>query len=69
MERQHIENLFRRLKNEPVTIKSVSGGVYEGRVVEVTNDYVCIHETQNSQGKVFVFFTAIESMLVIESSS
>lgn len=69
MERQHLENLFRRLKGELVSIKSISGGVYEGRVIEVTNDYVCLHETGEAQAQVFLFFTAIESMLVNESGS
>jgi hypothetical protein len=62
---QHIENLFRRLKGELVNIKTVSGGVYKGRVVEVTNDYVCIVESEDSEGtQVFLFFPAIESMIV-----
>jgi ferredoxin-fold anticodon binding domain-containing protein len=68
MERQHIENLFRRLKGEVVSVKSISGGVYEGRVVEVTNDYVCIHETGNAQAQVFLFYTAVESMLINEAN-
>ena len=35
---QHTENLFRRFKGEAVSIKTVSGGLYEGRVTEITND-------------------------------
>ena len=64
MSGQHSENLFRRLKGELVTVKTVSGGVYKGRVVEVTNDYVCLDETQDNEGsQVFIFFSAIESMV------
>jgi vacuolar-type H+-ATPase subunit B/Vma2 len=65
MQRQHIENLFRRIKGELVSIKTVSGGVYEGRVIEVTNDYVCVNEIGDAEGsQVFLFFTALESMVV-----
>ena len=61
---QHIENLFRRLKGELVSVKTVSGGVYKGRVVDVTNDYVCLNELEDSEGtQVFLFFSAIESMI------
>lgn len=64
MEGQHTENLFRRLKGETVSIKTVSGGMYEGRVTEVTNNYVSIQETADSEGsQVFLFFSAIESMV------
>jgi hypothetical protein len=60
---QHIENLFRRFKGEVVDVKTVSGGIYSGRVVEVTNDYVCLIETSGAPGQqVFVTFGTIESM-------
>jgi len=60
---QHTENLFRRFKGELVDIKTISGGIYAGRVVEITNDYVCLTETSGASGQqVFLFFTAIESM-------
>jgi len=62
---QHIENLFRRFKGEIVDIKTISGGIYSGRVIEITNDYVCLTETSGAPGQqVFVAFTAIESMAV-----
>ena len=65
MAAQHIENLFRRFKGEVVDVKTVSGGVYSGRIVEVTNDYVCLTETSGAPGQqVFVTFRAIESMAV-----
>lgn len=60
---QHIENLFRRFKGEVVDVKTVSGGSYSGRVVEVTNDYVCLTETAGAPGQqVFVTFGTIESI-------
>jgi len=63
MDGQHMENLFRRFKGEKVNLKTISGGIYEGRVVEITNDYVCLNETAGSETQpVFIFFTAIESM-------
>ncbi|MEP6912244.1 MAG: hypothetical protein ABI923_05795 [bacterium] len=68
MERQHTENLFRRYKGTLVKIKTLSGNVYSGRVGEITNDYVSLinreaeEETQN-----FVFFEAMESLVVMES--
>jgi hypothetical protein len=68
VDRQHIENLFRRLKGEVVSIKTISGGVYEGRIAEVTNDYVCVHETGDTEvGEVYLFFVAIESMVIKDS--
>ena len=60
---QHLENLFRRFKGEIVDIKTISGGIYSGRVVEITNDYVCLTETATEPGQqVFISFSAIESM-------
>ena len=60
---QHIENLFRRFKGEVVDVKTISGGIYSGRVVEVTNDYVCLTETSGAPGQqVFITFRAIESV-------
>jgi len=60
---QHIENLFRRFKGEVVDVKTLSGGIYSGRVVEITNDYVCLIETSGAPGQqVFVTFGSIESM-------
>lgn len=62
---QHIENLFRRFKGEVVDIKTVSGGIYSGRIVEITNDYVSLTETSGAPGQqVFVAFSAIESMAI-----
>jgi len=67
---QHIENLFRRFKGEVVDVKTVSGGIYSGRVVEITNDYVCLMETSGAPGQqVFVAFAAIESVAVTTTGS
>jgi hypothetical protein len=62
---QHKENLFRRFKGEVVDVKTVSGGIYSGRISEITNDYICLSETSGSPGQqVFLFFNAVESMAV-----
>ena len=42
MSYQHIENLLIRFRGQAVTIKTVSGGVYEGAISDVTNDYVAL---------------------------
>ena len=60
----HIENLFRRFKGEVVDVKTISGGIYSGRITDVTNDYICLSETSETAGQqVFLFFNAIESMV------
>ena len=60
---QHVENLFRRFKGEKINLKTISGGIYTGRVVEITNDYVCLNETDGGESQtVFIFFAAIESV-------
>ena len=62
---QHLENLFGRFKGEVVDVKTISGGIYSGRIAEITNDYVCLVETTGAPGQqVFISFTAIESMAV-----
>jgi hypothetical protein len=70
MDRQQTENLFRRLRGQTVVMKTVSGGVYEGRVEEVANDYVCIVERQGSEAtKAYLFYNALESMVVTDTST
>ena len=67
---QHIENLFRRFKGEVVDVKTLSGGIYSGRIVEVTNDYVCLIETAGAPGQqVFLTFQALESMAITTPDS
>jgi hypothetical protein len=53
-----------------VDVKTVSGGIYSGRISEITNDYVCLIETSGAPGQqVFIAFTAIESMAATTSES
>ncbi len=67
MDRQHTENLFRRYKGQLVNIKTISGGLYKGHVGEITNNYVSISDRGNKdETQAFVFFDAIESLVVIE---
>ena len=66
MQQQHIENLFRRFKGQSIHVKTVSGGFYEGKVTEVTNDYVCLSEADGAD--VYLFFGALESMVSAGSS-
>ena len=62
---QHVENLLRRYRGQLVNIKSCSGGVYEGEVAEITNDYVALKVTNVDNGRdtVFVVIHTIESIL------
>ena len=69
MDRQQTENLFRRLKGKTVVIKTVSGGVYEGRVEEVTDDYVCIVERDTESTRAFLFYNSLESMVVSDGAT
>ena len=64
---QHTENLFRRFKGQVVSIKTASGSVYEGRVTEITNDFVGLTARGDGEpAEVFLLFHAIESMMVAE---
>ena len=65
---QHTENLFRRYKGERITLKTVSGGVFQGRVTEITNDYVSLVDA-NEKTPTFVFFNAVESLVVLDLPS
>ena len=68
MERQHTENLFRRYKGQLVNVKTLSAGVYRGRVGEITNDYVALSDRDGEdETQIFLFFHAIESIVVIET--
>jgi ribosome maturation factor RimP len=68
MERQHTENLFRRYKGQLVNIKSLSGSVYKGYVVEITNDYVSLSDCdKEDKTQTFVRFNAIESIVIIKT--
>ena len=70
MERQHLENLFRRYKGKLVTVRSISGSVYKGQVGEITNDYVLLTDSEaGRESQVFVTYGAIESIVVSEQAS
>ena len=70
MERQHTENLFRRYKGQLVNVKTISAGIYKGRVGEITNDYVALTDRDgDDETQTFIFFVAIESIVVIEGAS
>ena len=66
---QHIENLLRRYKGQVVTIKTISGAIHQGRVTEITNDFVELLELMDGHKDeetmhVFLLFQAIESVRV-----
>ncbi len=60
-----VENLFRRYKGQFVDVKTISGGVYEGTVDEITNDFVSlkVKAEEDEPDKVFVLLHSIESVL------
>jgi hypothetical protein len=67
---QDIENLFRRFKGEMVDVKTISGGIYTGRIAEVTSDYVCLQEMNIAPDQhVFLVYGAIESVAVNEADT
>ena len=49
MNYQRVENLLIRYRNLAVNVKTISGGVYEGLINDVTNDYVVL-KVQDSVG-------------------
>jgi hypothetical protein len=70
---QHAENLLRRYKGQVVSIKTMSGAVHEGRVTEITNDFVELIEridgpSDQNATHVFLLFQAIESVMVPANS-
>ena len=62
---QHIENLLRRYRGQMVSIKSRSGGVYEGTVADITNDYVALATKSDGETRetVFVLLHSVEAVL------
>ncbi len=62
---QHIENMLRRYKGQAISIKTMSGGLYEGTITEITNDYVALNVKgeEDAQEQVFVLLQSIESVL------
>ena len=65
MNYQHVENLLLRLRGQSVTIKTVSGGVYEGSITDVTNDYVSLKvRPAGADGDlIIILLHSIESVL------
>jgi hypothetical protein len=62
---QHIENLLRRYRGQDISVKTRSGGHYEGMVAEITNDYVALVSDKGDESKdqVFVLLHSIEAVL------
>jgi Protein of unknown function (DUF2642) len=65
MNYQHIENLLIRFRGQSVTIKTVSGGIYEGSITDVTNDYVSLKvKTSGAEDdQIIILLHSIESVL------
>jgi ferredoxin-fold anticodon binding domain-containing protein len=64
MNYQHVENLLLRIRGKSVTIKVLSGGVYEGTITDVTNDYVAlkVKNDGSEDNVVIVLLHSIESV-------
>lgn len=62
---QHVENLLLRQRGQTIDVKTMSGGVYEGVIADVTNDYVTLKMTgANGEGEqVIILLHSIESIL------
>ena len=65
MNYQHIENLLIRYRGDAVNVKTISGGIYEGVITDVTNGYVALKTTAAlaESDVVIVLLHAIESVL------
>ena len=65
MNYQHVENLLIRFRGQLVNIKTISGGVYEGVITDVTNDYVAlkVKSGDGQSDQVNVLLHSIESVL------
>jgi hypothetical protein len=63
---QDAENMLRRYRGQSVDIKTISGGFYEGTIIEITNDYVAL-TLKSADGEpadqVYVLLHSIESVL------
>ena len=64
MNYQHVENLLIRYRGQAVSVKTLSGAVYEGSISDVTNDYVSLKIKNNGQDDdlVVVLLHSIESV-------
>lgn len=65
MNYQHVENLLIRFRGQTVKIKTMSGGIYEGKITDVTNDYVAIKmQGSNAESEqIIILLQSIESIL------
>lgn len=65
MNYQHVENLLIRYRGGTVHIKTLSGGVYEGTITDVTNDYVSlkVRDDSGEEALRIVLLHAIETLL------
>jgi hypothetical protein len=61
---QHVENLLIRYRGDTVDIKTISGGVYEGSIADVTNDYVAlkVKDATGAEDTVVILLHAIETV-------
>ena len=64
MNYQHVENLLIRIRGQAVDIKTTSGGTYEGKITDVTNDYVALKSQAGAEeaGAVIILLHSIESI-------
>ncbi|PYS44027.1 MAG: hypothetical protein DMF71_05135 [Acidobacteria bacterium] len=64
---QHIENLLIRYRGQAVAVKTISGGVYEGSITDVTNDYVALKlKNKGSQDdQIVILLHSIESVTAL----
>ena len=64
MSYQHVENLLIRFRGQVISIKTISGGIYEGTITDVTNDYVALKIKTEGGGadQVVVLLHSIESV-------
>jgi len=62
---QHIENMLRRYRGQSINIKTMSGGLYEGKITEITNDYVALMVSNGDDApeQVYVLLQSIESVM------
>jgi hypothetical protein len=70
MNYQHVENLLIRFRGQTVEIKTISGVLYQGKITDVTNDYVSlkIQPDSGEKDQVIVLLHSIESISPREKS-
>ena len=70
MPMQHAENMLRRYRGQAIDIKTISGGLYEGTITEITNEYVALNvkSEDGTPEQVYVLLHSIESVLPRVSS-